>query len=647
MATPLDLTGFEKPARYEGNLSQPALYQKYRSMIGDKRSPGSENRVEQAIEQLQFDWVNGLISDEQAIGVLTDPYAFAKEYRAAVADVKSWESTRLDMQTKEGPSEFTLMDAWGRPRVATTAFDLYSRTPELTELTTGDPRDLSYVVPAPPYSGAGSMPSKPVARQMGEIMRRTPSGSVQFDPFLVHGGMTGGLAAPGVFDELGFDRLKAQDAADAMDAFLKAQEQSKAKASEIASDVAKIKSLREPTALETQMEDPSLISNIITDAGGPLLKTGDTDRGKWTDQQNALIKNFLQKNLNDKTRNLSNAIQSGDDQQIDNANKEVEQANDQLKNITITHSATKGGDKQQQVAAVFKSKQDAGALDYNAWNLEKYGTNVTPLGPEAQARYNEWYDYILNFGTKTPPKTPPKKPGSPPAKSPEKPSASTSDGESPKTFTDPGTGASFDMTGNVIDSDIPMWQATTTPFGAYSRYRLAAYPDAPIGVVGSAAGQRAMASGYQPEYGRFKLGAAMGGFGGDLGSFPASSDEQAMGEAFGRYLARPRTRTLGDYRTGYGQFSDYLGQLAGSGTAPEDLPLNWSTIFGRGEEGLQPSRSDVLSASMAALGAKPGFGSTIYSNLGTIYDLMEQQYGPTAGAKRFADYVGTGFNSFV
>ena len=50
---------------------------------------------------------------------------------------------------------------------------------------------------------------------------------------------------------------------------------------------------------------------------------------------------------------------------------------------------------------------------------------------------------------------------------------------------------------------------------------------------------------------------------------------------------------------------------------------------------------------MASLGAKPGFGSTIYSNLGTIYDLMEQQYGPTSGAKRFADYVGTGFNSFV
>ena len=633
MATPLDLTGFEKPARYEGNLSQPALYQKYRSMIGDKRSPGSENRVEQAIEQLQFDWVNGLISDEQAIGVLTDPYAFAKEYRAAVADVKSWESTRLDMQTKEGPSEFTLMDAWGRPRVATTAFDLYSRTPELTELTTGDPRDLSYVVPAPPYSGAGSMPSKPVARQMGEIMRRTPSGSVQFDPFLVHGGMTGGLAAPGVFDELGFDRLKAQQVADAMDAFLKAQEQSKAKASEIASDVAKIKSLREPTALETQMEDPSLVSTWGTALGAP---------------SDDAIESFLQQNLNDKTKNLSTAIQSGDDQKIDDANKAVEQANDQLLDHTAkTYSATKGGDKQQQVAAVYKSKLDAGAMDYNAWSIANYGAAVRPLGKEGTDRIDKWYDYILNFGTKAPPKTPPKKPGAPPAKPPAKPPASTSDGESPKTFTDPGTGASFDMTGNVIDSDIPMWQATTTPFGAYSRYRLAAYPDAPIGVVGSAAGQRAMASGYQPEYGRFKLGAAMGGFGGDLGSFPASSDEQAMGEAFGRYLARPRTRTLGDYRTGYGQFSDYLGQLAGSGTAPEDLPLNWSTIFGRGEEGLQPSRSDVLSASMAALGAKPGFGSTIYSNLGTIYDLMEQQYGPTAGAKRFADYVGTGFNSFV
>ena len=634
MATPEEFgpSGFGK---FEGpidltDLPQPALYQKYRSMIGDTRSPGAANRAEKAIEQLQSEWVNGLISDEQAIGVLTDPYAFNKQYREAVADVKSWESTRLDMQTKEGPSEFTLMDPWGRPRVATTAFDSYSRTPELTELTTGDPRDLSYVVPAPPYSGAGSMPSKPVARQMGEIGRRTPSGSVNFDPFLVHGGMTGGLAGAGVFDELGFNKLKAQQVADDMDAFLKAQEQSKAKASEIASSVSKLQSYdpRDPTDWETQMEDPSLISNILIDAGGP---------------SDDAIKTFLQKNLNDKTKNLSTAIQSGDDQKIDDANKAVEQANDQLLDRTAnTYSATKGDDKQQQVAAVFKSKQDAGAMDYNAWNLATYGTNVTPPGPEAQARYNEWYDYILNFGTKTPPK----KPGAPPAKPPAKPPTSTSDGESP-TFTDPGTGASFDMTGNVTDSDIPMWQATTTPFGAYSRYRLAAYPDAPIGVVGSAAGQRAMASGYQPEYGRFKLGSAMGGFGGDLGSFPASSDEQAMGEAFGRYLARPRTRTLGDYRTGYGQFSDYLGQLAGSGTAPEDLPLNWSTIFGRGEEGLQPSRSDVLSASMAALGAKPGFGSTIYSNLGTIYDLMEQQYGPTAGAKRFADYVGTGFNSFV
>ena len=60
--------------------------------------------------------------------------------------------------------------------------------------------------------------------------------------------------------------------------------------------------------------------------------------------------------------------------------------------------------------------------------------------------------------------------------------------------------------------------------------------------------------------------------------------------------------------------------------------------------GMEPSRQDVLSATQAAMGSR-GLGSRGYHNLGSIYDLMQTQYGPQQGASQFANWIQTSFNN--
>ena len=60
--------------------------------------------------------------------------------------------------------------------------------------------------------------------------------------------------------------------------------------------------------------------------------------------------------------------------------------------------------------------------------------------------------------------------------------------------------------------------------------------------------------------------------------------------------------------------------------------------------GMEPSRQDVLAATQAAMGSR-GLGSRGYHNLGSIYDLMQTQYGPQQGASQFANWIQTSFNN--
>jgi len=194
--------------------------------------------------------------------------------------------------------------------------------------------------------------------------------------------------------------------------------------------------------------------------------------------------------------------------------------------------------------------------------------------------------------------------------------------------------APTDMFANVAQMGTPLWQAAQDPYQQYQRYRMAQAGGAPIGTLASEAGQRALSAGYQPAFGRFLLGGTeIGETGLPRGQY---ADEAGEGQAFGQYLAGGQRRDLGDIRSLYGGLGSYLGQL-GTGTDPSQLGAGYTSVFG-----LEPERKDILSATQAALGMGSGMGARSYRNLGTMYDLMQQQYGPQ-GAGRFADWVGTAF----
>ena len=195
-------------------------------------------------------------------------------------------------------------------------------------------------------------------------------------------------------------------------------------------------------------------------------------------------------------------------------------------------------------------------------------------------------------------------------------------------------GTPADMFANVAQMGTPLWQAAQDPYQQYQRYRMAQAGGAPIGTLASEAGQRALSAGYQPAFGRFLLGGTeIGETGLPRGQY---ADEAGEGQAFGQYLAGGQRRDLGDIRSLYGGLGSYLGQL-GTGTDPSQLGQGYTSVFG-----LEPERKDILSATQAALGMGSGMGQRSYRNLGTMYDLMQQQYGPQ-GAGRFADWVGTAF----
>ena len=184
--------------------------------------------------------------------------------------------------------------------------------------------------------------------------------------------------------------------------------------------------------------------------------------------------------------------------------------------------------------------------------------------------------------------------------------------------------------GNVPSSPTSFWESAVDPGTAFQRYRMSMFPGASLGALGSAAGQRSLYAGYNPAWGRYLLGQAGGALGDTVSAF-------GEGEGFGQYLRGGQRRGLGDVRASYGQLADYLSGLGG--TDMSTLNPQYFGVFG-----MEPSRQDVLAATQAAMGSR-GLGSRGYHNLGSIYDLMQTQYGPQQGASQFANWIQTSFNN--
>ena len=182
--------------------------------------------------------------------------------------------------------------------------------------------------------------------------------------------------------------------------------------------------------------------------------------------------------------------------------------------------------------------------------------------------------------------------------------------------------------GNVPSSISPF--GDISPTTAFQRYRMSMFPGASLGALGSAAGQRSLYAGMNPAWGRYLLGQAGGALGDTVSAF-------GEGEGFGQYLGSGQRRGLGDVRASYGQLSNYLSGLGG--TDMSTLNPQYFGVFG-----MEPGREDVLAATQAAMGSR-GLGSRGYHNLGSIYDLMQTQYGPQQGASQFANWIQTSFNN--
>jgi len=203
-----------------------------------------------------------------------------------------------------------------------------------------------------------------------------------------------------------------------------------------------------------------------------------------------------------------------------------------------------------------------------------------------------------------------------------------------------------------IQSGIGLGQAMATPGEAFQQYRLSQYGGQPSAAeLARAQRTGALFTGFQPSYGRFLLSATRPTSDIELGAF---GDEQAEGEAFARFLRSGQRAPIGDVRSAYGGLADYLTQISQGGMPGGESGLRYGAVFGQ-DLGPQQIKGNLLETTMASLGMAPGMGGRTYRNLSNIYDSMQAQYGQEAGAANFANWVSGGlgnqsspnaFNSF-
>jgi len=175
-----------------------------------------------------------------------------------------------------------------------------------------------------------------------------------------------------------------------------------------------------------------------------------------------------------------------------------------------------------------------------------------------------------------------------------------------------------------------LYDYSRDPFSQFKQWRMEQYPGASLGSL--AAGERALTSGYQPAWGRYLLGATQPGTYEGFGMGTPGSE-------FGDYLRGGERRNLQDVRTSYQGLGDYLTALGAGGGDMTGITSPYLSVFGSDPT---KQREDILSATQAAMGMRPGLGERQRRNLGSVYDIMESQYGPQAGGK-FAQWVGSSF----
>ena len=158
------------------------------------------------------------------------------------------------------------------------------------------------------------------------------------------------------------------------------------------------------------------------------------------------------------------------------------------------------------------------------------------------------------------------------------------------------------------------------PFAVYRRYRASQFPDATgAGMMGPALGY-----GAQPA----------------IGSYYLAGNQRPGTGTFGEYLRGPR-EDIGTTRGRFGSAADWLRGMGGEGMASlETMPMSAQNFYNVGT-GLF-DRSNIVNASLAALGAGAGYSGQLGRTLGSVYDRMQDVYG-AEGAGRFADYIQSAY----
>ena len=192
---------------------------------------------------------------------------------------------------------------------------------------------------------------------------------------------------------------------------------------------------------------------------------------------------------------------------------------------------------------------------------------------------------------------------------------------------DPVTGQNWEewsgLTG--MDKEDALELLAARPGDAYSRYIKTLFPSASISERARLLRDPSkLHYGFNPAYGRYLLG---------LTNVPKGEGAYTP-SSFYKYLTGDSMQPLSTVRDRFGGLPDYLRQLSGG---VENLSQGYSAAFG-----IDPTRQDILSSSIAALGYKPGAASRSFSNLGGVFDAFQDQYGKE-GLSKFADWITSAY----
>ena len=193
-----------------------------------------------------------------------------------------------------------------------------------------------------------------------------------------------------------------------------------------------------------------------------------------------------------------------------------------------------------------------------------------------------------------------------------------------------GTASASASADGTLPSDLAL-----KPGDAYSQYIRSFFPGAGTGELARlSADPDKLYYGFNPNYGRYLLG---------LTDIPTITEGEAikgslpMAGTFSNFLGRDYRQPLSAIRSKFGGLRDYLRAISPGGVGIEGAPDlgGFGTTYTT-----DPTKQDILSSAIAALGYAPGASSRAYSGLGSVFDAFKFKYSnPFEAQNRFADWV--------